>query len=126
MILGTLGDLVASQGVQVGAQGWILVIWAPNWGPFGSYLGACFGYLGVLILAVLQGLNFKGICEQMGSFWLHFGDHFGVTFAVVWRCVDLVIFSTPLTRKPCFWWSRGDVFRVFWHCFLGSVSGLQF
>ena len=62
-IVGTLGLLLVSWGVQVGAQGWILVIWAPNWGPFGGYLGACFGYVGVLFLVVFQGLNFEGICE---------------------------------------------------------------
>ena len=69
--------------------------------------------MGVLFLVVFQGLNFEGICEQMGSFELHFGYHFGVTFGLVWRLVDLVIFSTPLLRKPCFGRSAGALFHTF-------------
>ena len=40
--------------------------------------------------------------------------------------MDLVIFATPLIRKLGFRGSGGTLFRTFWHCFLVSVSGLQF
>ena len=86
-------------------------------------MGACFGYLGVLILAVLQGLNFKGICEQMGSFWLHFGYHFGVTFAAVWRFVDLVFFFNPSLTETWVWGVWGCPFSLIWA--LVSGGGLR-